>query len=83
MSPSEKLQALQADVDLFVGATTPLHRPQAHGTRIDPLSPLAACVADALGKLLIGHVRGRMPEVGPIPQPPGTAGFSPYVLPIA
>lgn len=37
-------------IDLFVGATTPLHRPQAHGTRIDPLSPLAAYVADALGK---------------------------------
>ena len=34
--------------DLFVGATTPLHRPQAHGTKVDPLSPLTAYVAGAL-----------------------------------
>ncbi len=36
--------------DLFVGATSPLHRPQGHGTRIDPLSPLTAFVAGALGQ---------------------------------
>lgn len=36
-------------IDLFVGATTPLHRPTAHGTKVDPLSPLAAYVADAIG----------------------------------
>ena len=37
-------------IDLFVGATSPLHRPTAHGTKVDRLSPLAAYVADALGQ---------------------------------
>jgi hypothetical protein len=41
--------------DLYVGATTPLHRPQAHGTRIDPLSPLADYVADRLGRPTSGE----------------------------
>lgn len=55
-------------VDLFVGATSPLHRPQAHGTRIDPLTPLTAFVADALGRPNSG-------ETGRLYRNRGDGGF--------